>query len=83
MQEVPESLQASTLAATIIHMAHALDKQVIAEGVETLDQLDFLRERGCDIAQGFVLAHPSTVAEVTELLGARQPAEPWAQSAAS
>jgi EAL domain-containing protein (putative c-di-GMP-specific phosphodiesterase class I) len=56
---------------------------VIAEGVETLDQLDFLRERGCDIAQGFVLAHPSTVAEVTELLGARQPAEPWAQSAAS
>jgi diguanylate cyclase (GGDEF)-like protein len=83
MQEVPESLQASTLAATIIHMAHALDKQVIAEGVETLDQLDFLRERGCDIAQGFVLAHPSTVAEVTELLAARQPAEPWAQSAAS
>ncbi|MFI4895926.1 MAG: putative bifunctional diguanylate cyclase/phosphodiesterase [Steroidobacterales bacterium] len=83
MQEVPESLQAATLAATIIHMAHALDKQVIAEGVETLDQLDFLRERGCDIAQGYVLARPATVAEVSELLAARQPAEPWLQSAAS
>jgi diguanylate cyclase (GGDEF)-like protein len=83
MQEVPESLQAATLAATIIHMAHALDKQVIAEGVETLDQLDFLRERGCDMAQGFVLARPATVAEVTELLATRQPAEPWAQIAAS
>jgi len=82
MQEVPESLQAATLAATIIHMAHALDKQVIAEGVETLEQLDFLRERGCDIAQGFVLARPSTVAEVSDLLAARQPAEPWLQSAA-
>ena len=83
MQEVPESLQAATLAATIIHMAHALDKQVIAEGVETLDQLDFLRERGCDVAQGYVLARPATVAEVSDLLAARQPAEPWVQSAAS
>jgi diguanylate cyclase (GGDEF)-like protein len=82
MREVPESLQAATLAATIIHMAHALDKQVIAEGVETLEQLDFLRERGCDIAQGFVLARPSTVAEVSDLLAARRPAEPWLQSAA-
>jgi EAL domain-containing protein (putative c-di-GMP-specific phosphodiesterase class I) len=82
MQEVPESLQAATLAATIIHMAHALDKQVIAEGVETLEQLDFLRERGCDIAQGFVLARPTTVAEVSDLLAARQPAEPWLQRAA-
>jgi EAL domain-containing protein (putative c-di-GMP-specific phosphodiesterase class I) len=83
MQEVPESQQASTLVATIIHMAHALDKQVIAEGVETMEQLDFLRERGCDIAQGFVLARPATVAEVSDLLAARQPAEPWMQSAAS
>jgi diguanylate cyclase (GGDEF)-like protein len=82
MQEVPESLQAATLAATIIHMAHALDKQVIAEGVETLEQLDFLRERGCDIAQGFVLARPSTVAEISDLLAARRPAEPWLESAA-
>ncbi|HEY2418806.1 MAG TPA: EAL domain-containing protein [Steroidobacteraceae bacterium] len=82
MQEVPDSLQATTLAATIIHMAHALEKQVIAEGVETLEQLDFLRERGCDIAQGFVLARPSTVAEISDLLAARKPAEPWLQSAA-
>jgi diguanylate cyclase (GGDEF)-like protein len=81
MQEVPESLQAATLTATMIHMAHALDKQVIAEGVETLEQLDFLRERGCDVAQGFVLARPSTVKEITELLAARQPAEPWADRA--
>ena len=83
MREVPEDAQAATLVSTIIHMAHALDKQVIAEGVETMEQLDFLRERGCDIAQGYVLSHPSTVAEVSEVLAARLPAEPWLQSAAS
>ena len=33
-------------------MAHALGKQVIAEGVETLEQLEFLRERGCDYRAG-------------------------------
>jgi EAL domain-containing protein (putative c-di-GMP-specific phosphodiesterase class I) len=44
--------------------------------------LDFLRERGCDIAQGFVLARPSTVAEISDLLAARRPAEPWVQRAA-
>ncbi len=41
MQEVPESLQAATLADNIIHMAHALDKQVIAEGVETTGSAGF------------------------------------------
>jgi diguanylate cyclase (GGDEF)-like protein len=83
MHDVPDSHQAATLVSTIIHMAHALDKQVIAEGVETMDQLDFLRERGCDFAQGFVLARPTSIAEVGEILAARQPAEPWVQSAAS
>jgi diguanylate cyclase (GGDEF)-like protein len=82
MQYVPESEQASTLASTIIHTAHALDKQVIAEGVETMEQLDFLRECGCDFAQGYVLARPGTVADITELLAARVPAEPWSQRAA-
>jgi len=83
MEEVPDDPEAATLVSAIIQMAHALDRQVIAEGVETLEQLDFLRERGCDVAQGFVLARPSTVAEVSDVLAARQPAEPWLQTAAS
>jgi EAL domain-containing protein (putative c-di-GMP-specific phosphodiesterase class I) len=83
MQDVPDNPQAVTLVSTLIEMAQALGKTVIAEGVETMEQLEFLRERGCDCAQGFVLARPSTVAEVSEVLAARQPAEPWIQSAAS
>jgi EAL domain-containing protein (putative c-di-GMP-specific phosphodiesterase class I) len=75
MHEVPDSPQASTIAATIIDMAHALGKQVVAEGVETLQQLDFLRERGCDLAQGFVLSRPLEVSEATALLSGRRGSE--------
>jgi diguanylate cyclase (GGDEF)-like protein len=71
MSEVPDNYQATRLLATIIDMAHALGKQVVAEGVETLPQLDYLRQRGCDIAQGFVLARPLNVADVTERLAQR------------
>ncbi|HTW73351.1 MAG TPA: EAL domain-containing protein [Steroidobacteraceae bacterium] len=71
MQEVPDDPQACRLAETIIDMAHGLGKQVIAEGVETLAQLDFLRERGCDLAQGYVMSRPLGVAELEELLASR------------
>jgi EAL domain-containing protein (putative c-di-GMP-specific phosphodiesterase class I) len=72
LEEVPDNDASSTLAGTIISMAHALGKEVVAEGVERVEQLDFLRERGCDIAQGFYLAQPLPVAEVTALLSARR-----------
>jgi diguanylate cyclase len=75
MQEVPDDAQATTLTATIIDMAHALGKQVIAEGVETMRQLEFLRAHACDEAQGFALARPLTVADVTELLTGRRSSE--------
>lgn len=71
IEEIPHSVTAATLAETIIKMAHALGKQVVAEGVETSDQMDFLRERSCDLAQGFFLAHPRSAADTTELLSAR------------
>ena len=45
---------------------------VVAEGVETLEQLDFLRERGCDVAQGYFLARPLPVTELTDLLRGQQ-----------
>ncbi|HMD58602.1 MAG TPA: EAL domain-containing protein, partial [Steroidobacteraceae bacterium] len=72
---IPQNDTAATLAETMINMAHALGKVVVAEGVETSEQLQFLRERRCDMAQGFFLAHPRTVADTTELLSVRQPAE--------
>src|SRR5262249_33917150 len=66
--EVPHNAASATLVETIIMMAHALGKRVVAEGIETSDQLDFLRERRCDLAQGFYLARPLTAPAMTELL---------------
>ena len=47
-----------TITSAIIALAHSLKLQVIAEGVETSAQLDFLKERACDEMQGFYFAKP-------------------------
>ena len=62
----------ANVAETMITMAHALGKQVVAEGVETMEQLEFLRERHCDYAQGFYLARPAPAADITALLRGQQ-----------
>ena len=41
---------------TIIVMAHTLGMKVVAEGLETEEQWDYLRERGCDEAQGYLFS---------------------------
>ncbi|MFQ5618759.1 MAG: putative bifunctional diguanylate cyclase/phosphodiesterase, partial [Rhodospirillales bacterium] len=53
----------ASLADAIIALAHNLGLKVIAEGVETKEQLDFLRTRGCDLYQGYYFAKPMTAKE--------------------
>jgi len=74
LEEVPQNPQSATLVETIVVMAHALGKRVVAEGIETVEQLEFLRERRCDVAQGFYLARPLATTALTELLQARSAA---------
>jgi EAL domain-containing protein (putative c-di-GMP-specific phosphodiesterase class I) len=71
MAQVPHDAESAAIIETSIMMAHALGKRVVAQGIERIEQLDFLRERRCDFAQGFYLARPLSAAAVTELLGAR------------
>lgn len=69
--QLPHDAEAAAIVETSIMMAHALGKRVAAQGIERIEQLDFLRERRCDLAQGFYLARPLSATAVTELLGAR------------
>jgi diguanylate cyclase len=56
------------VVASVVHLAHALGKGLVAEGVETQEQLDLLRELGADAAQGFHLARPMPAADLVRLL---------------
>lgn len=68
MKEVPDDAEACALARAIIAMAHSLGRTVIAEGVETLEQLEFLRENGCELAQGYYFRRPVPADEFIQIL---------------
>jgi diguanylate cyclase (GGDEF)-like protein/PAS domain S-box-containing protein len=55
---IPGDANDCAIAGTIISMARQLRHRVIAEGVETLEQLEFLRDAGCDEVQGYLYAAP-------------------------
>jgi diguanylate cyclase (GGDEF)-like protein len=75
MDGVPDDPQACTIVAAILQLAAACDCDVVAEGIETQGQLEFLTARGCLMGQGFHLARPMPVAKVTPLLAAGMIAE--------
>jgi len=58
----------AAIVTTIIEMAHNLDLKVVAEGVETGEQLAFLRKHGCDIGQGYLFSPPLGVEQVAEFI---------------
>lgn len=53
---------------TVIDLGHSLDMSVTAEGVETTEQLDCLKQLRCDLYQGFLFSRPLPVANFTALL---------------
>lgn len=53
VDDIPENQDDMEIAATIVAMGHTLRLKVLAEGVETKEQLEFLRSCGCDLYQGF------------------------------
>jgi len=55
------------IANAIIRLAHALTLRVVAEGVETFEQVTFLKQNGCDEIQGYVVSKPLTPSKVGEL----------------
>ena len=68
LRGVPNDPDSVEIAAAIIAMARSLDIGVVAEGVETVEQLEFLRRRGCTTMQGYYFSKPIPAAEFTAML---------------
>ncbi|GAB3692438.1 sensor domain-containing protein [Saccharopolyspora tripterygii] len=65
---IAHSHEAAALVNSIMAMAHAVDLAVIAEGVETAEQLEVLRQSGCDQAQGYYMSRPVPVGDLAEAI---------------
>ena len=68
IDDIPENENANKVVKAIITMVKSLGLDIIAEGVETKEQQQFLIEHGCHIMQGFYMATPMSVEEINKLL---------------
>jgi diguanylate cyclase (GGDEF)-like protein/PAS domain S-box-containing protein len=68
VRDIHKDPESTTIVEAIISLGHSLKLKVIAEGVETEQQLEFLRDRGCEEFQGFHFSRPVPVEQFTALL---------------
>jgi EAL domain-containing protein (putative c-di-GMP-specific phosphodiesterase class I) len=66
---LPEDASSGAIVAAVVGMAHALGRTVTAEGIESGEQLAFLKALGCDLAQGYLLGRPMPFDALAALLG--------------
>jgi diguanylate cyclase (GGDEF)-like protein len=74
VRELPANEEDKAITDAVIAMGRTLNMTVVAEGVETQGQIDFLREHACDEVQGFYFSKAVSSAAITALLSA----QPWA-----
>ncbi|GGC21981.1 putative bifunctional diguanylate cyclase/phosphodiesterase [Pseudoduganella buxea] len=65
---LPQDSENAAITRAIIAMAHGLKMAVVAEGVETGEQLSLLEQFGCDMAQGYLLGRPQSQDAITQML---------------
>lgn len=70
VKEISESPESATLTNMLVQLGKALGLRTIAEGIETEAQLRALQLVGCDLGQGYLLAHPFDTREAEELMSA-------------
>lgn len=73
VQKIGVSLKAEYIIGYVIEMAHSMCIRTTAEGVETLEQLEFLKSKKCDHIQGYYYSKPLPADEFERLLNEQQP----------
>ena len=58
VRDIPHCTRAVAISKTNLYLGHGLNLKVVAEGVETFEQVEFLRNHGCDMVQGFLVSRP-------------------------
>ena len=64
VMDIPNDLDDMAITAAVVAMAHKLNLRVVAEGIETKDQLDFLRSNRCEYGQGYLIARPMPISDL-------------------
>lgn len=72
VKDLPRSTADGEITVAIIAVAKALGMEVVAEGIETEAQFDFLRERACDLGQGFLFSRPLMVPDIEARFASKQ-----------
>ncbi|MDH5679114.1 MAG: EAL domain-containing protein [Nitrospinota bacterium] len=70
--DLPTNSKAKSIAKAIVTMSHEMDIKVVAEGVETPNQLEYLCDIGCDEVQGYLFCKPLLEKEMEELIQSRK-----------
>ena len=68
IMDIPESEDDKAITSAVIAMAHRLNMEVVAEGVETQEQLSFLLEHDCEYAQGYLFAKPLSLSNLRPMI---------------
>ncbi|MDO8450646.1 MAG: EAL domain-containing protein [Rhodoferax sp.] len=75
MDGIPDDAGDATISRAIIALAHSLGMTLVAEGVETDDQLAFLRQYGCEVYQGWLFAKAMKARDLTALMLKSRPSD--------
>jgi EAL domain-containing protein (putative c-di-GMP-specific phosphodiesterase class I) len=61
--------QSAAIVRAVIGLGHGLEMSIVAEGVETQEQLGFLAEQGCDAVQGYFIGKPLPIRQYSSVIG--------------
>jgi EAL domain-containing protein (putative c-di-GMP-specific phosphodiesterase class I) len=71
VRDAVSDAQSGAITSAIIALGHSLGLTVVAEGVETVEQLEYLADRACDVVQGYLFGRPMEASRVADVVGER------------